>query len=77
MVPDVFRYVSRDGVPLLGIGPLELFEQEGSPQLLTRCAVWYGADVWAKWLRRGGPIKCSFGYDKIYGLFSASRCFIV
>jgi hypothetical protein len=27
MVSDGFRYVSCDGVPLLGLGPLELFEQ--------------------------------------------------
>ena len=54
MVPDSFRYVSRDGVPMLGIGPLELFEQEGSPQLLTRCTVWYGEEALAEWRRRGG-----------------------
>ncbi|MBH8569342.1 hypothetical protein KB206_10635 [Microvirga sp. STS02] len=53
MVPDGFRYVSRNGVPLLGIGPMELFEQEGSPQLLTRCAVWYGAEALTEWIRRG------------------------
>ena len=54
MVPDGYRYVRRDGVPLLGLGPLELFTEPGNPQLLTRCAVWYGADAQAKWLRRGG-----------------------
>lgn len=45
MVPDGCRYVGRNGVPLLGLGPLELFEQEESKQLLTRCAVWYGEDA--------------------------------
>ena len=54
MVPDGFRYVSRDGVPLLGLGPLELFAEPGNPQLLTRCAVWYGADARAEWIYRGG-----------------------
>lgn len=54
MVPDGFRYVSRDGVPLLCLGPLELFEQQGSQQLLTRCAVWYGEEALAEWRRRGG-----------------------
>ena len=54
MVPDGFRYVSRDDVPLLGLGPLELFEQAGNPQLLTRCAVWYGEAALAEWRRRGG-----------------------
>lgn len=54
MVPDGFRYVSRDGVPLLGVGSLELFEQAGSPQLLTRCAVWYEEEALAEWHRRGG-----------------------
>ena len=56
MVPDGFRYVRRDGVPLLGLGPLEIFEQEGSPQLLTRCAVWYGEEALAEWCRRGGTV---------------------
>lgn len=54
MVPDGYRYVSRDGVPLLGLGPLELFTELDNPQLLTRCAVWYGADARTEWLRRGG-----------------------
>jgi hypothetical protein len=54
MVPDGYRYVSRDGVPLVGLGPLELFTEPGNPQLLTRCAVWYGADARAEWHRRGG-----------------------
>jgi hypothetical protein len=51
---DGYRYVRRDGVPLLGLGPLELFVELGNPQLLTRCAVWYGADARAEWYRRGG-----------------------
>ena len=54
MVPDGYRYVSRDRVPLLGLGPLEVFTEPGNPQLLTRCAVWYGAEARAEWLRRGG-----------------------
>jgi hypothetical protein len=54
MVPDGYRYVSRDGVPLLGLGPLELFAEPENPQLLTRCAVWYGAEARAEWYRRGG-----------------------
>ena len=54
MVPDGFRYVTRDGVPLLGLGPFEVFAEPGTPQLLTRCAVWYGADAWAEWQHRGG-----------------------
>ena len=54
MVPDGYRYVRRDGVPLLGLGPLELFTEPDNPQLLTRCAVWYGADARAEWYRRGG-----------------------
>ena len=56
MGADGFRYVHRDGVPLLGIGALELFEQEGSPQLLTRCTVWYGEEALAEWHRRGGAV---------------------
>ena len=47
MVPDGYRYVRRNRVPLLGLGPLELFTEPGNPQLLTRCAVWYGADAHA------------------------------
>jgi hypothetical protein len=54
MVPDGYRYVSRNRVPLLGLGPLELFTEPGNPQLLTRCAVWYGADARTEWFRRGG-----------------------
>ena len=54
MVPDGFRYVRRDDVPLLGLGPLELFAEEGNPQLLTRCAVWYGTEARREWQRRGG-----------------------
>ena len=54
MVPDGYRYVTRDGVPLLGLGPLELYAEPGNPQLLTRCAVWYGADARAEWYRWGG-----------------------
>ncbi|MBC8082663.1 MAG: hypothetical protein H7Z21_05570 [Hymenobacter sp.] len=54
MVPDGYRYVRRNRVPLLGLGPLELFTGPGNPQLRTRCAVWYGADAWAEWYRRGG-----------------------
>lgn len=54
MVPDGYRYVTRNGVPLLGLGPLELFAEPGNPQLLTRCAVWYGTDARAEWYRRGG-----------------------
>lgn len=54
MVPDGFRFVSRDGVPLLCLGPLELFEEVGNPQLLTRCAVWYGEEALSEWRRRGG-----------------------
>ena len=54
MVPDGYRYVTRNGVPLLGLGPLELFAEPDNPQLLTRCAVWYGADARTEWYRRGG-----------------------
>ena len=54
MVPDGYRYVRRDDVPLLGLGPLELFTEPGNPQLLTRCAVWYGAAARTEWYRRGG-----------------------
>ena len=54
MVPDGYRYVRRNRVPLLGLGPLELFTKPGNPRLLTRCAVWYGADARAEWYRRGG-----------------------
>ena len=54
MVPDGYRYVRRGGVPLLGLGPLELFTEPGNPQLLTRCAVWYGAAAQAEWYRRDG-----------------------
>ena len=54
MVPNGYRYVSRDGVPLLGLGPLELYAEPDNPQLLTRCVVWYGAEAWAEWLRQGG-----------------------
>ena len=50
----VNRYVSRDGVPLVGLGPLELYEEPGSTQLLTRCMVWYGEEALAEWRRRGG-----------------------
>ncbi len=54
IVPAGFRYVSRDGALLLGLGPLELYEEPGNPQLLTRCAVWYGEEALAKWYRRSG-----------------------
>jgi hypothetical protein len=54
MVPDGYRYVSRGEVPLVGLGPLELFAEPGNLQLLTRCAVWCGAEVLAEWRRRGG-----------------------
>ena len=54
MVPDGYRYVRRNRVPLRGLGPLELFTEPGNPQLLTRCAVWYGADARDEWYRRGG-----------------------
>ncbi|MDO7848504.1 hypothetical protein Q5H92_19210 [Hymenobacter sp. M29] len=54
MVPDGYRYVSRNRVPLLGLGPLEVFAEPGNPQLLTRCAVWYGLEAQAEWHRRGG-----------------------
>ena len=54
MVPDGYRYVHRNRVPLLGLGPLELFTEPGNPQLLTRCTVWYGAAARAEWHRRGG-----------------------
>lgn len=54
MVPDGFRYVHRNRVPLLGLGPLEVFTEPNNPQLLTRCAVWYGAEAHAEWYRRGG-----------------------
>jgi hypothetical protein len=49
-----FRYVSREEVPLLCIGPLEVFEDQASGALLTRCAVWYGAAALAEWRRQGG-----------------------
>ncbi|HEX8656192.1 MAG TPA: hypothetical protein VF690_01585 [Hymenobacter sp.] len=52
MVPDGYRYVHRNDVPLLGLGPLELYVEEGSPQLLTRCAVWYGAEALSEWQYR-------------------------
>lgn len=51
---DGFHLVSRDEVPLLGIGPLELFAEPGNPALLTRCAVWYGPAAQAEWKRRMG-----------------------
>lgn len=54
IVPDGYRYVHREGVPLLGLGPLDLFVEPGNPQLLTRCAVWYGEEARAEWGRRGG-----------------------
>ena len=54
LVPDGYRYVRRDGVPLLGLGPLELFTEPDNPRLLTRCTVWYGADARTEWYRRGG-----------------------
>lgn len=54
MVPDGFRFVRREGQPLLGLGPLELYEEAGNPQLLTRCAVWYGEEALDEWRRRGG-----------------------
>ncbi len=54
MVPGGYRYVSRNRVLLLGLGPLELFAEPDNPQLLTCCAVWYGADARAEWLRRDG-----------------------
>ena len=54
MVPDGYRLVTRQDAPLLGLGPLEVFTEPGNPQLLTRCAVWYGAEARAEWLRRGG-----------------------
>ena len=54
MVPDDYRCVRRDGVPLLGLGPLKLFTEPSNPQPLARCAVWYGADARAEWLYRGG-----------------------
>jgi hypothetical protein len=54
MVPDGYRFVRRGEVPLLGIGPLELYEEPGTPQLLTRCFVWYGAEALAEWRGRGG-----------------------
>ena len=54
MVPDGYRYVRRNRVPLLGLGPLEVFTEPGNSQLLTRCAVWYGADARGEWVRRGG-----------------------
>ena len=41
-------------MPLLGLGPLELFTEPGNPRLLTRCAVWFGTDARAEWYRRGG-----------------------
>ncbi len=49
-----YRYVSRDDEPLLCIGPLEVFEEQSSGALHTRCRVWYGADAWAEWIRQGG-----------------------
>ena len=54
MVPDGYRYVRRNRVPLLGLGPLELFTEPGNPRLLTRCTVWYGAAARTEWHRRGG-----------------------
>ena len=54
MVPDGYRLVLRQKEPLLGLGPLELFAVPGNPQLLTRCAVWYGGAALAEWMRRGG-----------------------
>jgi hypothetical protein len=54
MVPDGYRYVSRNRVPLLGLGPLELFTERDNLQLLTRCTVWYGDEARTEWLRRGG-----------------------
>ncbi|SFQ71782.1 hypothetical protein [Hymenobacter arizonensis] len=54
MVWQGYRYVSRDEVPLLCIGPLEVFADEATGTLLTRCAVWYGADAWQEWTRQGG-----------------------
>ena len=54
MVSDGYRYVTRNGVPLLGLGPLELFTEPGNPQLLTRCSVWYGSAALVEWKRRGG-----------------------
>ncbi|WP_426058908.1 hypothetical protein [Hymenobacter sp. B1770] len=51
MVWQGYRFVSRDEVPLLCIGPLEVFEEKGSGQALTRCAVWYGPDALAEWRR--------------------------
>lgn len=32
----------------------ELFTEPDNPQLLTRCAVWYGAAARTEWYRRGG-----------------------
>ena len=54
MVPNGFRYVHRDGAPLLGLGPLEVFTKLDNPQLLTRCTAWYGVEALAEWLRRDG-----------------------
>jgi hypothetical protein len=54
VVPDGFRYAHREGKPLLGLGPLELFTEPDNPHLLTRCAVWYGEDTRVEWVRRGG-----------------------
>jgi len=54
MLLDGFRYVTRDEKPLLGIGPLEVFEDAETHALLTRCAVWYGEEARLEWRRRGG-----------------------
>jgi hypothetical protein len=53
MVPDGYRYVSRDGIPLLGLGALEVYTEPDNPRLLTRCAVWYGVAALTEWRRRG------------------------
>lgn len=54
LVLDGYRYVMRNGVPLLGLRPLALFAEPDNPQLLTRCAVWYATAAQAEWMRRGG-----------------------